>query len=758
MAKKKAQRGKQTGKSSGGTFEFRDRTGKVHRAGGGSAGQSEGRAPQARKPHAEREPGFKHKAQPHQQSAAHKTGGKRHGDERPQRQGKQRDQGHDRDRNPRDRGRGRNGEGRTAPKGGSIKLKATVDKNQKGFGFLIFEDRRYEDAFIPPREADKYFHGDRVEVEITSRGEVLDIHVLQHRFRELVGRFSPHPMGRGGWVVYERKRAREEVYVPEKFTAPAGHAPVKSGDWVRAKLHFSQTGPFPVTAEIAEIYGEQLPPSADIGMVSSEYNLVEEHSSASVREAEALRLEIPERDLEGRVDLREVPFITIDGETARDFDDAVYVERDKSGFILWVAIADVSHYVREGRPLDDEAFSRGTSVYFPERAFHMLPRALSENLCSLRPKEPRLAMVAKMYFDRTGARQSTEVMEAVIESKRRATYNEIQSEWEAHRNDPQWEYAAHFALYQEIKKRRHQRGSIDIEFPEAELRVEPTGEVISIKQRPRLDAHRLIEEFMIAANEAVTDWMMEREWPFVYRVHDEPSMEKLEAFERLAANVGVKFSIERDAEPRVLSDLVRRLVGHPAQALLSTALLRSMKQAIYSATHGIHFGLASPGYTHFTSPIRRYPDLVVHRLIRQVIRIEAGREQDLKAKERERLEERLAEICEHCSYRERLASDAERESVKLKQVRAMVPHVGDEFDAKIVGMIESGFFVEIADPFVEGLVSRDSMTDDFYQFNEDRMLFIGRRKKRQFKIGEMVKVRCLRADTDRRQIDFGLLE
>lgn len=263
---------------------------------------------------------------------------------------------------------------------------------------------------------------------------------------------------------------------------------------------------------------------------------------------------------------------------------------------------------------------------------------------------------------------------------------------------------------------------------------------------------------MIAANEAVTDWMMEREWPFVYRVHDEPSMEKLEAFERLAANVGVKFSIERDAEPRVLSDLVRRLVGHPAQALLSTALLRSMKQAIYSATHGIHFGLASPGYTHFTSPIRRYPDLVVHRLIRQVIRIEAGREQDLKAKERERLEERLAEICEHCSYRERLASDAERESVKLKQVRAMVPHVGDEFDAKIVGMIESGFFVEIADPFVEGLVSRDSMTDDFYQFNEDRMLFIGRRKKRQFKIGEMVKVRCLRADTDRRQIDFGLLE
>jgi ribonuclease R len=636
---------------------------------------------------------------------------------------------------------------------GEVRLKATVDKNHKGFGFLIFENRQYEDAFVPPREAEVFFHGDRVEVTLDDRGDVVSIDVLEHRFREVVGRFEPHPSGgeRGGWVVYERKRAREEVIVPKAVEG------VSPGDWVKAKLTFHDAGPFPVTAELSEIYGPELPPSADIGMVAAEYNLIEAHSEAAELEARSFRLEVPGKDLEGREDLREMPFITIDGETARDFDDAIYVEREKSGHVLWVAIADVSHYVKNDTALDREARSRGTSVYFPERAFHMLPRALSESLCSLRPEEPRLALVAKMRFDREGKRLDTELMEAVIESKRRATYTQIQAEYEEHGKDRGWEYAPHFELYKIVRKTRNDRGSIDFDLPEAELVVKPTGEVVSIKERARVDAHRLIEEFMVAANEAVTDWMMQKGWPFVYRIHDEPSEEALEKFRKLAATVGIPLRIQGGADsPKILADVVKRLEGHPAQALLNDALLRSMRRAIYSSVHGIHYGLASPGYTHFTSPIRRYPDLVVHRLLRKALRVQKQLDPALKSAEREQLEQELSDICEHCSYRERIASDAERESIKLKQVRAMIPHVGDEFEAKIVGMMEAGFFVKISDPYSEGMVSQESLGDDFYEFNEDKMIFFGRRNKRIFRVGDRLKVRCLRAEIDRRQIDFGL--
>jgi ribonuclease R len=563
-----------------------------------------------------------------------------------------------------------------------------------------------------------------------------------------VGKFVPHPTGteRGGWVVYERKRAREEIWVPKV------NLRAKAGDWVKAKLTFHEKGPFNVTAELTEVFGTELPASADIGMISAEYNLIEEHPRDAVEEAERFKLALDERN---RRDLRDVPFITIDGETARDFDDAVYVARGEQGFILWVAIADVSHYVAPGTALDREARSRGTSVYFPERAFHMLPRALSENLCSLRPNEPRLAMTAKMHFDAKGKRVKTELMESIIESRRRATYNEIQKEWDENRNNLDWKFRPHFDLYQLLRAARSRRGSIDFDLPEAEVRVDAQGVPISIRNRERWDSHRLIEEFMISANEAVTEWIMTLGWPFVYRVHDEPAETSLVKFQKLATTVGVTVSLNEKDISRVLSDVVRRLEGHPAQALLNMALLRSMKQAQYSATHGGHFGLASEAYTHFTSPIRRYPDLVVHRMLRMALRV--LRKKEPKPKDLGKLERELEEVAEHCSYRERIAADAERESIKLKQVRAMIPRLGDEFTGRVIGMANAGLFVEILDPYCEGLISGDSMVDDFYQFNEERMVFVGKRKKRAFRIGDQVEVRALRADIDRRQIDFGLL-
>jgi ribonuclease R len=667
--------------------------------------------------------------------------------------------GRDRDReeeSPR-RGRSRGNAERREKRDltGTTKMKAVIDKNRKGFGFLQFENRQFEDAFLPPHEAERFFHGDRVEASVTEEGEVVDLRVISHRFRELVGRF--YPMGRNGVVVYERKKAREEVPVSGSTRG------AKSRQWVRAKVLYPDDDErSEVECEILEVYGDDLPATADIQMVAAEYNLVEEHSAEAVKEAEGFQLDL---DDPNRVDLRHLPFITIDGETARDFDDAIFVERTHSGgFVLWVAIADVSHYVREDTALNDEAYSRATSVYFPERAFHMLPRALSENLCSLRPNEPRLTMTSKIEYDSKGKKLRVDVMNTLIFSRRRATYNEIQAETEARENDPSWEYKPHLELYRVLRKLRTERGSIDFDLPEAEVRVDSnTGEPISIKNRPRLDAHRLIEEFMIAANESVTEWALDRKLPFLYRTHADPPQQALLRFQELAANYGVNFALPskhgKAGEKKLadaLNSVVRSIEGHPAQTMLNNALLRSMAQAQYSSVYGEHFGLASEAYTHFTSPIRRYPDLVVHRMLKLALENERGKRR-MGEEEKERLEVELYDIAEHCSYRERIASEAERESIKLKQVRIMLKEIGNEFEGKVMGMNESGLFVGIPDPFVEGFLAANAMPDDFYQYNEQRQIFHGKRSKKSYKIGDKIQVRVERVDIDLRRIDFAMV-
>ena len=789
-----------TGSSGGGGFTFKDRAGKVRTIGKGPGGGSTGapsssggrlptpKAPTAKTPdHADWRAYPKSRApQPEgfESGPKHKPrGGKSFDRDESSRgsRGRREDRGARSDRGPQGRtqkGSSRNdrpggpmpkaprGTRRSAPKteptrdqDGSLRLRGVIEKNRKGFGFLVFDDSRYEDLFLPPQEVDNFFHGDRIEVSLSPRDEVLGFKVLEHRFRELFGRWSPHPSGvasRGGSVIYERKKTREDVFVP---VAPEG---IKAGDWVRCALIYPEgaenSGPGNLQGEIKEVYGAILPPSADLPMVSAEFNLIEAHSAAAEAEARAYKLEVDEI-LKDRTDLRHVPLITIDGETARDFDDAVYVERDKSGYVLWVGIADVSNYVKPDTALDEEARARGTSVYFPERAFHMLPRALSENLCSLRPHEPRLAFTAKMHIDRDGKILKTELFESLIESRRRATYNEIQAESEAHKGDLNWEFRPHFELYEILRKSRSARGSIDFDLPEAELKVAPTGEVISIQKRARQDAHRLIEEFMILANEAVTAWALERQWPFVYRVHEEPSEPSIAKFLKLAQSVGFEAKVKAtDDLKATLSQWVKEMDGHPAQLTLNLALLRSMKQAVYSAAHGSHFGLASEGYTHFTSPIRRYPDLLVHRMLRQALRVEQKklpRPSDFEMKQQN---QDLEEAAEHCSHRERLAAEAERESIRLKQVRAMTTRIGEEFDGLIVSLMESGLFVQLDDPWVEGLLPADSLMDDHYRFKEDQLMFVGSRTRKTYKVGDRVRVRCVRTSLDDRQIEFGLAE
>jgi ribonuclease R len=647
-----------------------------------------------------------------------------------------------------------------------ISLKATVDKNKKGFAFLIPEGNQYPDIYLPPEEALHLFHGDRVELTLgpqTQRRQqsrlgkknpdpvILNLIVLDHRYHEIVGRFIAQHQIRDtpqvrGWVIFEKKRMRQEIPI---LQLPGV---LRSGDWVRVALtyHAPKTTPrahklqayLPVTGKVLEVYGQSIPASADIQVMASEFNLNEQHSKQALAEASLLPEHVSESEFGDRTDLRQIPFITIDGENARDFDDAIYIEKAESGYVLWVAISDVSHYVHEGSSIDRDARERGTSVYFPERAFHMLPRALSENLCSLKPLVPRLAQVARIEFDHSGKKLGTQLILAVIQSQRRATYNQIQAEWESHLTDSKWPYAPHFALYQLLRKQRIVRGSLDFELPEAEITVDAQGEVTEIRNRPRLESHRL----------------MERKWPFIYRVHLEPSVESLRKFQVLATSVGLKISIDQAKTPKAMSELIRKLEGHPAQTLLNISLLRSLKQAIYTPKHGIHYGLASAAYTHFTSPIRRYPDLVVHRLIRMALKAEALGNATVGSQQKSKLEQELVSITEHCSQRERLAAEAEREAIKVKQVRVMQNYLGRELDGRIVGMVNAGMFVQLTNPYVEGLVNATSIAGDIYEFNEEKLAFLGLRTKRIFKIGDLLKVQVLRADLESRQIDFGIVE
>jgi ribonuclease R len=641
-----------------------------------------------------------------------------------------------------------------------IRLKGVIDKNKRGSAFLVFDRADLEDVFIPRYYVEQLFHGDRVEVFVNDEGEIEDLKVLEHRFKEIFGRVflgDGHEFGqefkkskntaRTGHLVYERKKAKEEVYLP---TVPVE---VKDGDWVRAEMVFGDNGV--TTAKIAEHIGPMLPASYDIQMVAGEFNLKEHHTFDAVKQAEGYTLEIPGKDEIGRTDLRNIPFFTIDGERARDFDDAVYVEKlEHHGYRLWVAIADVSHYVKAGTPLDNEAYARATSVYFPERAFHMLPRALSEELCSLKPHVPRLSMACSIDYTKDGQKGEVRLYDAIIESRRRATYTEIEAEKDEARHQDL------FDLYRILKKARHERGSIDFDFPESEIILdEKTGEPSDIVVRERNDAHRLIEEFMIAANESVTEWMLARKLPFVYRIHEEPSPESIEKFRRLSKNMGVAIAGKGGVpRPHVMSEFVRSLKNHPAEPVLATALLRSMRQAIYSASHGEHYGLASEGYTHFTSPIRRYPDLIVHRLLRAALHRENEKKAHPNAKEQEAEQERLNEMAEHCSYRERVASDAERESIRFKQIRMMAKNIGNEFEGKVNGLTEKGMFIQLWHPYCEGMVTTAGMKDDWYEFNEERMILFGRKKRKTFTIGMKVKIQVVAVDLDARTVEFRLIE
>jgi ribonuclease R len=516
----------------------------------------------------------------------------------------------------------------------------------------------------------------------------------------------------------------------------------------------------PPQGELLQVMGSPDDPEVHAQSVIFRYGLTTKFPEAVHQEIAASSFAIGADEVARRADLRELPTVTIDGETARDFDDAVFVRRQGDHYELFVSIADVAHYVRPDSPLDQEAYSRATSVYFPDRAIPMLPEALSNGICSLNPDEDRLTKTACMKINLHGEVIGSRFFDSVIRSHARMTYTEVRKILVDKDSECASRYAdlvEQFKLMEEIAlllyEQRRNRGNLDFDLPEAEIILDLQGMPENIVRAERNIAHRIIEEFMIAANEAVARHLRDHDLPLLYRVHEGPDQEALEAIAPFLLSLGYRLPLKKEKiAPLEIQSLLESARGKPEERLLNRVLLRSMKQAIYQPENIGHFGLASSCYTHFTSPIRRYPDLIVHRMLDNAL----GGDK-LKPNQREDLLRYLQEAGKHTSERERHAMDAEREMVDLKKAQFMMNKMGDEFTGFINSLASFGFFVELDDYFIEGLVKLSSLTDDEYDYYEKEYVIKGRRRGKKYRLGDIVRVKVARINAFRSEIDFELV-
>ena len=644
--------------------------------------------------------------------------------------------------------------------------------HRDGYGFLIPEDRTVlkEDVFIPARNMGDALHDDRVLVRIAKKKparngrharrpaadetrEKLEgsiVRVLDRAHPTIVGRFFQHP--RFPFVIPVDPRMIHDIRIPYHASKEA-----QDGQIVVAAITVPPARNQVPQGRITEILGYPGDPGIEYRIVEHKFGLPVEFSPEALREAD----EIPDRVLipeyAGREDLRQEITVTIDGETARDFDDAVSLKKLPSGnYLLGVHIADVSHYVRENTALDSDAYARGTSVYFPDRAIPMLPPKLSSGICSLKPGVDRLVLSALMEIDSKGKVLHRRFVQGVIRSCERMTYTSVAKILVDRDAKERVRYSGLVPLFEMMEelclilwKKRYRRGAVDFDLPEAEIQFDETGKVISVLPAERNIAHRIIEEFMLAANESVAEKLTSSGRPALYRVHEKPDPLKVEEFAEFALSLGYKLE-NHDGEyrPKDFQKFILQLEGKAEQKFITYLMLRSFMQARYSENNVGHFGLATEEYTHFTSPIRRYPDLVVHRLLKACL------SKQPPAEWRERMTERLPEIARHTSSRERIADEAEREIEKIKKAQFMQDKIGDEFEAIVFSVSRQGFFVELLDHYVEGFVPLTMLADDFYVYQERAHAFVGRRKGRRFQLGSRIRVRLDSADIETARLMF----
>lgn len=657
-----------------------------------------------------------------------------------------------------------------------------ISGHRDGFGFLVPDDGS-DDLFLSPAQMRLVFDRDRALVRVAGfdrrgRREGGIVEVIERAHESIVGRY--YEENGIGFVVADNPKIQQEVLVTPGRTAGA-----RIGQFVEIKITHWPTQRFQPQGDIVEVIGNYMAPGMEIDVALRSYDIPHVWPEAVVKEARKLKPEVDEKDKEKRVDLRHLPFVTIDGEDARDFDDAVYCEKNSSrwklfsgGWKLYVAIADVSHYVRVGSALDAEAVERGNSVYFPERVVPMLPEELSNGLCSLNPHVDRLAMVCEMTMSKSGQMVDYKFYEAVIHSHARLTYNKVSlmledpksSEGKSLRSEYK-EVLPHlnqlYALYQVLIAARHERGAIDFETQETRIVFGTDRKIDEIRPTQRNDAHKLIEECMLAANVATARFMQDHEVPSLYRVHDGPPPERLEKLKAFLGELGLSLQRGKSKDgpsPKDYQRLLESIRERPDYHLIQTVMLRSLSQAVYSAQNEGHFGLNYEAYTHFTSPIRRYPDLLVHRAIRSVIRSKrdtkhverAGAAIMPKARIYPYDEATLEKLGEQCSMTERRADEATRDVVNWLKCEFMQDRVGETFAGVITAVTGFGIFVELRDIYVDGLVHVTALPADYYHFDPVHHRLSGERSGRSFRLGDSVEVKVMRVDLDERKIDFEL--
>jgi ribonuclease R len=595
-------------------------------------------------------------------------------------------------------------------------------------------------------------HGDRVAVRIRGldrrgRPEGSLVEVLERNTSSVVGKYLQE---RGvGFVVPENPRIIHRIVVPREAAARA-----RPGQVVLAEITTQPTQQTQPIGRIVKVLGKPDAPGIEIEIAIHAHGLPTDWPAAVEKEIRRLGKEVPAQAKRGREDLRELPLLTIDGADARDFDDAVYCEPTPSGWLLYVAIADVAHYVERGSALDEEARGRGTSVYFTRRVLPMLPEVLSNGLCSLNPNVDRLCMVCEMRVGRDGKVSRARFFEGVMRSQARLTYDEVSSllfDGDAKLRRKHKRLLPHLEdlndVFRALLAQRRKRGAIDFDIPEAYVELGEDRRIESISTYERNDAHRMIEECMIAANVSAARFLGRHKIPTLYRVHDKPTEERFKDLKAFLATFGVPFPRVKDLRPRHYAQVLERIKGKPFDTLVETVLLRSMARAAYQPDNLGHFGLSLPEYAHFTSPIRRYPDLLVHRAVKHALSGKKPGSFRYSPKD-------MDQLGKHCSMTERRADDATRDAIAWLKCEFMLDKIGDEFDGVITGVTSFGVFVQLQDVFVEGLVHVTALENDYYEHDAPKQRLVGARSKKVFQLAAPLRVRVVAVDMEQRRIDF----
>ena len=633
-------------------------------------------------------------------------------------------------------------------------LVGTFIGNARGFGFVEIEGRE-EDLYVPESMVNNAFHLDKVQVELLpgkrgKRQEAAVRKILEHGTKQIVGTYEQSSSF--GFVIPDNGKLSSDIFVPKERSKGA-----VDGHKVVVELTSYGDDKHKPEGKIVEILGHMNDPGVDIMSIIRGYDLPVAFGEKVLNQAERIPEEVSEADMAGRRDLRDVRMVTIDGEDAKDLDDAVSVSKEGDFYHLGVHIADVSNYVQENSALDWEALERGTSVYLVDRVIPMLPHRLSNGICSLNQGVDRLALSCLMTIDSKGAVTDYEIVESVIRVERRMSYTSVKKILEDHDEAECKEYETlvpMFTLMAELaallRDKRHKRGSIDFDFPESKIILDKEGHPLEVKPYERNVATKIIEDFMLIANETVAQHFYWMEMPFVYRTHDKPDSEKIMKLATLLSNFGYHIKmVQEEVHPKEIQKLLDKIEGSPEETLISRLTLRSMKQAKYTVECSGHFGLACQFYCHFTSPIRRYPDLQIHRIIKEQLR---GR---LKEKRIEHYQNKLPEVANHSSKMERRADEAERETDKLKKAEYMESHIGEIFEGVISGITSWGVYVELPST-IEGMIHVSKLPGDYYYYDENAYEMVGQDTGKKYRLGEKLRIRVDGVERLTRTIDFSI--